>query len=95
MQHCYQPKSHFHHRQRNPEHNQHICSIVTNRPESPDAALCPRIVSRTALTSGDWEVDIDIVFVIVVVDVVVVDIVVVVHCAFLTLCNFKLSQTRW
>ena len=23
---------------------------------SPDAALCPRIVSRTALTSGDWEV---------------------------------------
>ena len=34
----------------------HIGSIVTNRLEGPDAALCPRIVSRTALTSGDWEV---------------------------------------
>ena len=26
-----QPKSHLHHRHRNPEHNQHICSIVTNQ----------------------------------------------------------------
>jgi len=33
-----------------------VASIVTNRLEGPDAALCPRIVSRTALTSGDWEV---------------------------------------
>ena len=33
-----------------------VASIVTSNEGSPDSSLCPRLVSRTALTQGDWEV---------------------------------------
>ena len=33
-----------------------VASIATTSEGSPDSSLCPRLVSKTALTQGDWEV---------------------------------------
>ena len=33
-----------------------VASVLTSSEGAPDSSLCPRLVSRTALTQGDWEV---------------------------------------